>query len=349
MKNVAIVVGRRWHAPSLAKALSRIGYSVTVYTSEPWRSDEVHFERIAMRPLMRIAGRYPLVASVAYAAFTQAVKFRLRRRKYDLIIAWSGFGLGLSEFGEKSILVRGSTHIASQRESLLAARSTVYPSRAMVRREIAEYAEFSLVTVPTSVIASDVRWGSARVVVAPYANDDVADLPRMARPSIVSALYIGELSLRKGIDRFLGLRAVVGVDECHVAGRSRDGKFERSIEGVHFHGHVSKSDIRALIRSSSFLAVLSREEGQARAGLEAMREGLPLMVTTASGLAEYCQEGGAGVVVSADCEQEELESAVRSIVVNWDSYSEAGYRLSRLRTWENHARTLSEAAQELEA
>lgn len=341
---VALVVGRRWHAPSLVRGMIGRGHRVTVFTSEPWDEPEAVFRRIPVRTLLRIGGRFPLMASTAYGAFSTFVKIVVGREKFDLVVAWSGFGKGLAGLAPRSILVRGSTHIATQREVLLAAESRVFPTSSMVRREMVEYREYGAVTVPTVEIARDVRWAETgtRVVIAPYAVDCAGRGERMSRSGEQRGLFVGEVSVRKGIDRFLNLALLAEVDGLDVVGGMRSGA---SLEGdpkVVWHGHVPFTTVQGLMRNSTFIAVLSREEGQARVGLEAMREGLPIIATAESGLADFCREG-AGVVVGAGCSPDELAEAVKTLLSDWDAYSRRAYEIAARWSWEDHAAALEQA------
>lgn len=339
--HVVIVVGRKWHAPELASGLEANDCRVTVVTTEigHFTSGTV---RVRLRTLLRIAGRYSWLAPAMHKIFTTLARSKVRRLRPDLVIAWSSFMLELDPTVAPIVVVRGSHNIRTQRAILQSnPHKSRLPSLAMVKREEAEYARASLIQVPTAEIAHDSNWSGTKVVPISYGFPPMGreDAHTELSPDRKSALFVGEYSFRKGYDRLGLLEQIAGIERVLLIGRSPRNEHWASPAKSRDLGQLSSAEVYRRMRGAGFLVLLSREEGQARVGLEAMACGLPLLVTPASGLGDWCARG-AGVVVSNSPSIEEVERAVRAIAGDWEGFSARAQELAQTWTWVDHARSL---------
>jgi glycosyltransferase involved in cell wall biosynthesis len=185
-------------------------------------------------------------------------------------------------------------------------------------------------------------WRLPRLVVIPNAIDE----PLSANGKIASdveaitsekplVLFLGRLSWKKGLDRLLqafaltqsGILAIVGTDdenfapqlvkladELRIADRIRI--LPRTVIG---------SEKERLFTAARLFVLPSYSENFGNTVVEAMRRGLPVVVTPEVGAAEVVRESGAGLVVAG--EPEPLSSAIRLLTADLSlarSMGEAG-------------------------
>jgi glycosyltransferase involved in cell wall biosynthesis len=161
-------------------------------------------------------------------------------------------------------------------------------------------------------------------------------------------LFLGRLSWKKGLDRLLrafahtqsGILAVVGPDdenfvpklvklvaELRIADRVRI--LPRTVIG---------SEKERLFAAARLFVLPSYSENFGNTVLEAMRRGVPVVVTPEVGAAEIVRESGAGLVVAGD--PEPLGSAIRLLVADLNlarSMGEAGRRTAAHFSWDHVA------------
>jgi glycosyltransferase involved in cell wall biosynthesis len=333
---IDVVVGRTWHAGSLATALADLGHDVRLTTAD--RSFVVPATRIPMQSLFR-AGRIlaPTIAPINLA-FGGLAASRIRR--CDLIIAWSSFALPLLYFRRKTptVVVRGSHHIRRQAQ-LLGPDSG--PSSAIVRLEEAEYRRAAFVSVPTAEIAADPLFPArgALALECPYGFPTPSVTPRMRPPSRPRILFAGEIGYRKGIDR---LAAAFGepTQDFDVVLAGPLGVKSASLPRHWRHlGILRHHELQLEMSRSTCLALPSREEGMARVGQEALSVGLPVIATPEAGLSRWLQDG-AGVLVSSKAGALELMSAARLVIDNGESMRSRAVEASGRWDWRAHAELL---------
>jgi glycosyltransferase involved in cell wall biosynthesis len=143
-----------------------------------------------------------------------------------------------------------------------------------------------LVVVPSDFLATELRALGARTVrVIPTPVDVPAEVPAPEEPPHV--LYVGRLSLEKGIEEFLrateGLRrVVVGAGPVAVG------------ESV---GAVAPNAVAAFLARAAVVCVPSRREGYGVVAREAMANGRPVVATAVGGLADAIEDGVTGLLV----------------------------------------------------
>lgn len=223
-------------------------------------------------------------------------------------------------------------------------RGSWRPSASAVRRGQQEYARFP-VTVPTRAIAADPAWGSVPVVVSGYGFPPVSvDLPE--RPDgPLRLVTLGEPEWRTGIDRVDRLARLEDVDYITLVAERRRSldSLDAKLRSV---GRQSPSGVADIFRRSHAMVLLSREEGQQRAGMEAMAAGLPIIVTRETGLAAFCEDG-AGVVVEADATADDYSAALARVAAEWSLLSRRAQEIAAERTWADHADEVLTAALEI--
>lgn len=341
---VDIVAGGLWHACDLARGLADIGFAVRVVSSAPIPAGPYQRARVPVWTLQRLARRAGARQADVHRVLGRLLRERIRPDSQ--VIAWSSFASATLESGRNVVVVRGSHHILRQREILLelgSVKGMAVPSREAVALERDEYRRAVAVSVPTSEIATDQYWveDGARIAVNPYGfpiatghNDD-GGISR-------SVIFVGAAGLQKGIDR---LAAALPTRTSLVSTVQIVGKVSPEIERRDLptwwtlRGQVSGRTARHLIGASSILILLSRQEGMARVGMEAMAEGTPIVVSPASGLSSWLGDGG-GMVVDPD-DPDSIRGAIESVLRRWDSHSLRAREVAASWTWEQHAEEMA--------
>jgi glycosyltransferase involved in cell wall biosynthesis len=197
-------------------------------------------------------------------------------------------------------------------------------------------------------------WRLPRLVIIPNAVDE----PISANGNIASdveaitseqplVLFLGRLSWKKGLDRLLhafahtqsGILAVVGPDEnlapklVKLAAELRIADRVRILPRT-----VIGSEKERLFAAARLFVLPSYSENFGNTVLEAMRRGVPVVVTPEVGAAEIVRESGAGLVVEG--EPEPLSSAIRLLITDLSlarSMGDAGRRYAARFTWDHIA------------
>ena len=344
---ILLVVPGAWHAPELERAWREQGHRVVVVTSSPDAFPGAETRPVRIRLLGRVLARLTRSQTIRPVLFTRLAARIVAREEADVLVVWSGAALELGDRADlpaAAILVRGNHHVRTQAGLLSdAPQGSWRPSSAYVRREEAEYARFP-VSVPTDEIAQDPAWGSATVHVSGYGFPPCAEDAPQQPDGPLRLVFLGEPGWRKGLDRVDRLARLDGVDYVTVIGAGGDD-IDALSPKLRFIGRQDRSGITDVFRRSHALVLLSREEGQARAGLEALAAGLPLIVTRETGLASFCS-AGAGVVVDADATADEHAAALSTVAADWPALSRRAREIAAARSWRDHADEVLDAARE---
>jgi glycosyltransferase involved in cell wall biosynthesis len=161
-------------------------------------------------------------------------------------------------------------------------------------------------------------------------------------------LYLGRLSWKKGLDRLLhafahtqsGILAVVGTDDENFAPKLVKLAAElRIADRVRILPRtVIGAEKERLFAAARLFVLPSYSENFGNTVLEAMRRGVPVVVTPEVGAAEIVRKSEAGLVVSGD--PEPLGSAIGRLTADLNlarSMGEAGRRHAAHFTWDHVA------------
>jgi glycosyltransferase involved in cell wall biosynthesis len=197
-------------------------------------------------------------------------------------------------------------------------------------------------------------WGLPRLVTIPNAVDE----PSSANGNIASdveaitseqplVLFLGRLTWKKGLDRLLhafaqtqsGILAVVGTDENFAPKLVKLAAELRIADRVRILPRtVIGAEKERLFAAARLFVLPSYSENFGNTVLEAMRRGVPVVVTPEVGAAEIVRESGAGLVVAG--EPGPLSSAIRLLLADLSlarSMGDAGRRHAARFTWDHIA------------
>jgi glycosyltransferase involved in cell wall biosynthesis len=178
-----------------------------------------------------------------------------------------------------------------------------------------------------------------RAVVIPngFDMDDALAPSAAAPPAQPYALYLGRISWKKGLDRFIRALAQAREVQAIIAGNDDEG-YRRTLEGlarecgvrdrVRFLEPVYGAEKWALLRAAAFAVLPSQSENFGNAVLEAMAAGKPVVVSDAVGLAEAVREADCGIVTGN--EPGMLAAALERLWRDPDARREMGERGRRL-------------------
>jgi glycosyltransferase involved in cell wall biosynthesis len=199
-------------------------------------------------------------------------------------------------------------------------------------------------------------WRLPRLVVIPNAINE----PLSANGKIASdvetmtsdqplVLFLGRLTWKKGLDRLVhafartqsGILAIVGTDDENFAPQLEKLVAElRIADRVRILPRtVTGTDKERLFAAARLFVLPSYSENFGNTVLEAMRRGVPVVVTPEVGAAEIVRKAGSGLVVTGDAEP--LGSAIRLLTADLglaQSMGEAGRRYAAAHfTWDHIA------------
>jgi hypothetical protein len=235
----------------------------------------------------------------------------------DAAVFYSGAGLAtVRECRRRGILSVSQVHHAHvlEQERILNAEAaacglpyTPIYSPAQVRRQLAEFEQCDVIVCPSGAVKESFeRAGISphKLVVVPHGVDLSGTDATATRPANgpLRVLYVGQLHFRKGL-RYLA-QAAVRMDPAEFIFRLVGPDFGLSgmvrLEGserLMRIGPLKGEDLSRAYRETDVFVLPSVEEGFGLVVLEAMRAGLPVIITSAVGAKDFVTDGVEGWVV----------------------------------------------------
>jgi len=247
----------------------------------------------------------------------------LRREDYDLVHAHWWFPSGLVAMSAS--WWSGVPLVTTLHGSDVRLGRTVAAARVLMRQALGASAR---VTTVSSWLADEAQavTGGERPIVAPMPVDDVfldigATVPREEE----SLLFVGRLTLQKGLDVLL--RAVALLERRVTLDVIGDGEERASLESlsaslgletrVRWHGRKSPSALVPFYQRAAALVMPSIDEGLGLVAVEAQLCGAPVIAFASGGVVDLIRDGETGVLVperSADA----LASAIAALLARPD-------------------------------
>jgi glycosyltransferase involved in cell wall biosynthesis len=320
---VIVSLQGRFHGFNLAAELDRQGMLQRLMTSQP-RSRPVAFgvRREKVRSTMRydalqrvaarlgLADRIPHLGHLCHDAYDRTVARRLEVT--DLVVAWSGMALHTHrrarQLGALRVVERGSSHIAFQRDILeeeqhrWGLRGPAPVDAWAVEKELIEYAEADAIAIPSAFVRrSFVSRGvpESRLLQVPYGVDLREFHPAPKQTPGFRAIFVGALSLRKGIPDLLEAAKRAKAELWLVGPRQSEVEpiLERYAGHYQYKGSVPQSRLPGFYAQADVFVIASIEEGLAMVIPQALACGLPVVCSTNSGGDDLVRDGVNGYVV----------------------------------------------------
>lgn len=365
---VCIGSAGRFHTFDLGRQMERLGHLRRLYTGYPrWKVDGLPPEKVRSFPWvlgpMMFLSRWSLPG-------VQARLNRLATESFDRWLAasldscevfhcLSSFGLNShraakQRYGALTVCDRGSSHIVYQDEILAEEHARwglpYRPiDRRLVDRELQEYEECDSIFIPsTFVYRSFLRAGvpEEKLVKIPYGVDLSLFHPVPKEDEVFRVVYVGAMSLRKGIPYLLEALARLRLPnfELWLIGQTHPEarRFLADHEGHYrYFGPIAREELHWYYSQGSVFVMGSIEEGLALVQAQAMASGLPVIATTNTGAEDLFTDGVEGFIVSIRSPEairekvlylyqhpgvrDEMAKAARERVQSlggWDSYGE---------------------------
>ena len=314
----------RFHIFDLARQLARAGALQRLYTAYPrWKVEALSREMVRTFPWLALAAhgagrlRFHSIQRtldwLQMRTFDSWVSGRLEH--CDAFHCLSGFGLvshraAKARYGALTICDRASSHIRFQDRILRDEYSRLgIPYRPIdprvVERELAEYEECDLIFIPSrfaqrSFIENGITEEKLRVV--PYGVDLDMFRPVDKEDGVFRIIYVGALSVRKGIHYLLQATSQFSEKEVELwligAAMSETRDLLKRYEGRFRHfGVIPRTELYRYYSQGSVFVMASIEEGLALVQAQAMACGLPVIGTANTGAEDLFSDGVEGFIV----------------------------------------------------
>lgn len=321
---VVVSAPTRFHLFDLARELLQKGLLQHLFTAYPQRRVDDRLRPFATGlPVHGVLGYLArrLGHGVAHrelewqfiTRYDRAVARRLP--KTDIVVGLSGRTLHTlrraKQLGALAVCDRGSSHISHQ-EAVLAEEHAIWEvpytsvdSRGLAK-ELMEYDEADLITVPSRFARATFEAHgvpASKIAVVPYGVDLDAFHPGKDDDDLFRVLFVGSVSLRKGVPYLLeAVRPLGSLRDFHVllAGRSdREALrwLSRFNGNYRLLGQLNRSALANIYANSSVFVLPSVEEGLALVIAQAMASSLPVIATPESGAEDLLTDGVEGFIV----------------------------------------------------
>lgn len=322
---VCIGSAGRFHTFDLARQMESQRRLCRLYTAYPrWKVDGLPKEKVSTFPWLKAPAAG--LAHFGYANTSRQMEWLIhetfdrwmarRLEACDVFHCLSSFGrrthrAAKQRYGALTVCDRGSSHIAYQDE-ILAEEYALWGvpyqpiDRRMVEWELEEYEECNLITVPsTFAYRSFIQKGTpqSKLRKIPYGVDLRCFRPVRKEDGIFRVIYVGALSLRKGIPYLLKaidpLRHLTNFEVWLIGPvlpevRPLLAKHEGSFR---YLGVIPRVQLFRYYSQGTVLVLASIEEGLALVQAQAMACGLPVIATTNTGAEDLFTDGVEGFIV----------------------------------------------------
>jgi glycosyltransferase involved in cell wall biosynthesis len=326
---VVLTTHGRFHSFDLAEQLQRAGWLSAIYTPYPrFKLRNTRVEPGLIRSFPYVSALHRLVEGrPAPLLLKQMLQLQASRAidayarstlpPCDILMGLSGSGLSsgraVRRSGGRYVCDRGSTHLRYQMRVLAEEYdragipfAPVHPR--LIEREEAEYREADAITVPSRLAArSFAAYGTdmAKVSVIPYGVDLEHFRPTVPRDPGFRVLFVGELSVRKGIGYLAKAFLIAGLPGARLVFAGSPTGETKALLGanlpadVEFTGPLGRDEVADQMSRASVLVLPSIEEGLAMVQAQALACGCPVIATVNSGAEDLFEDGREGFIVPA--------------------------------------------------
>ena len=313
-----------FHVLDLARQMQRLGHLGKFYTWLPSSMTEgVAKENVVRQPLF--LGPLYIVRKLKSPKVHRALNWSTlelfdhwlaaKVLPCDVFHCLSGFGLRAhravkEKYGALTVCDRGSSHIAYQ-DDLLSAEferwglpyKNIDPR--IIEKEMTEYDECDLITVPSTFVwHSFIERGILADKLAKISfGVDLHEFRAIEKEDrIFRVLYVGQISIRKGIPYLLDALASLRLPdfELDLIGSLKPEAeifLEKNIGGFNYLGTKRRTELYRYYSQASVFVIASIEEGLALVMAQAMACGLPVIATTNTGAEDLFTDGVEGFIV----------------------------------------------------
>lgn len=379
---VVIVVGGRFHAFYLAEQLSRAGHLAKLITSYP----KSHTEQYGI-PREKI--KSIIIKEMIERAWNKLPRFikkwwnpqyaishlfdRLSARYVvpsDIFVGWANQSLQsmrkAKQYGARTIIERGSTHIAYQNEILreeyalwnMAIDPLQVPHPKIIKQELQEYEEADYIAIPSSFVKKTfIEKGvpEEKLIQVPYGVDLTAFKKIPKEDKVFRIIFAGGMSLRKGVQYILEAHANLGLPNTELLligslNKEMEPFFEKYKGTFKWIGHIPQRNLYQHYSKGSVFVMASIEEGLGMVQLQAMACGLPVIATVNTGAEDILRNGVDGFIIpirNREILQEKLGYLYAHPEVQRAMGAAAETRVKDAFTWDDYGKKIIRAYKEI--
>lgn len=314
----------RFHTFDLARQLAGSGALQRLFTGYPrWKVDGLSPGLVRTFPWLAVAaygaGRLGLSSIQRSLNWPQIRTFDSwlsgRIEPCDVFHCLSSFGvashrIAKARYGALTICDRGSSHIQFQddilREEYFKLGIPYRPiDPRVIERELTEYEECDVIFVPSRFVQRsfvDSGVAAAKLRVVPYGVDLEMFSPAPKDDKIFRIIYVGEISVRKGIHYLLEAVSRFSEKEVEVwligtSSPEAQALLKRRAGRFRYFGVLPRAELYRYYSQGSVFVIASIEEGLALVQAQAMACGLPVIATANTGAEDLFSEGIEGFIV----------------------------------------------------
>jgi glycosyltransferase involved in cell wall biosynthesis len=304
--------------------MERLGHLQRMYTGYPRAKVEgLTYDRVSTFPWLIASsmalGRFGLGSVATRLNYLATLSFdrwmSQRIEECDVFHSLSQFGVqshqvAKERYGALTVCDRGSSHMLYQCRILAEEYDRLGLSfeeadRRLVARELAEYDCADLIFVPSEFVYRTFVNHSVpeyKLRKNPYGVDLKLFRPVLKPDDIFRVIYVGALSIRKGIPYLLEALAGLRLPkfELWLIGTSLSEVrpiLARHEGGFRYLGVVPRTELYRYYSQGSVFVMASVEEGLAMVQAQAMACGLPVIATTNTGAEDLFTDGVEGFIV----------------------------------------------------
>ena len=324
---VLLVARGAAHLPHIARALQTRDALAGLWTSTkipdgipPNKFRRAWMFHLAMKPFYTLASpRFPERIYHALLPLWLAWVRRQNPPPMDVVHAIMGYGAEPFALAEKvgalKVVDASSSHPTSffgfwQREcDVFCPDTTVGIPRSMFARANRDLERADLIACPSRFVMESMVYNGipeSKCILNPYGVDTSVFTPRTTLPPTPRFICVGAIGLRKGhqylFRAFEKVRRALPEAELICAGDYHsDFKMEKARwkETFTHHPFLAPRELSTELQKCSAFVLASNEEGFARAIIEAMGSGLPIIATHESGATTLVEHSVQGLIVGS--------------------------------------------------
>lgn len=278
---------------------------------------------LALTPIIALGMKQslPIAGDNFYWHTNRAFDHWLSRRVEPCDVIHCASGCALQTFrtarprtGAIGICDSGTSHVRVQQsivneEYARWGAEVVSNQQRLIERAEAEYDAADLITVPSTFAKQtfvEAGIDARRIAVAPYGVDQADYYPVPRRDDVFRVLFVGTLSLRKGIQYLLEAVAPLRLPNAELAlcgvSTAMTADVLASYRGsipLKLLGAVpdSRTNMRTVMSQACVLVLPSIEDGFGLVILQAMACGIPVIASTSTGGPDVITDGADGFLV----------------------------------------------------
>ena len=362
---VTISVGGRFHGFDLAQQLHKRGFLRSLITSYPqfkvaeWGIEQSRIRSIISHEVFSRVSRKLRISDLQTNLNRRYDRIAAKRitADIDILVAWSSMALcslaRARALGAKTILERGSAHIAYQDQLLreeyeITGTKPELPDRGVIEQECQEYNQADYICVPsTFAYRSFVERGvsPSKLLIVPLGVDAHQFRPVPKQGSSFRVIHCGALTVQKGIHYLLQSFHELRLRDAElwlVGTITQEAERYLSRYGspnVVVWGTFPQSELGHMYSQGSVFCAASVQDGFGMVIPQAMACSLPVICTTNTAAHDLVRDGIDGFVVPIR-NTEALKESMHFLYSHRDQArrmgEEARKRILEAFTWDHY-------------